>query len=71
MEVKSYYDNVILLFFLVLLPESCGSSFAGYVQTCGAWRGVPSCGKKARRHAQLAEGITTSLEQWFSTYKAP
>lgn len=59
MEVKSY-DNVTLLFFLVLLPESCGSSFASDVQTCGAWSGAPSCGERARCHAQLAEGITTS-----------
>lgn len=58
MWVTCYHDNV-MMYVLVLLPEWCGSSFAGDVQTCGTWRGAPSCGERAEHNAKLAEGITT------------
>lgn len=69
MWVTCYHDNV-MFYVLVLLPEWCGSSFASDVQTCGTWRGAPSCGERAEHHAKLAEGIKP-LDQWFSTSKAP
>lgn len=55
----------VILYFLVLLSEPCGSSSAGDVQPCFAWRRAPSCGERTEHHAQLAEGIN---QDHFSLY---